>query len=157
MIFTQENHVVCGLDPIADAFAGTIASTIVDVRNYDHVTFLVYGGVNTGGTGKSTWTVLACDDTVPSNTHAIAFRYRELTTNDTWGDLTDATTAGFTNTAASGFMLAIEVDVKEIAHTGYHYVKLVGVEAVDDPVVGCILAILSKSRYAQAAHGSAID
>ncbi len=157
MIFTQENHIVPCLDPIADAFAGTIASDIVDVKGYDHLTFLVYGGVNTGGTGKSTWTVLACDDTTPSNTHAIPFRYREMTTPDSFGALTDATTSGFTNTADSGFLLAIEVDVKEIAHTGYHYAKLVGVEATDDPVVGCILAILSKSRYAQASHDSAID
>jgi len=146
MVFTERNHIVKGIDPVADAFAGSVASDVVNLKNYGHVTFLVYKGVGT--TGTSTITVEACSDTTPTTTEAIAFKYRAYTSGDTPGTLQTATASGFTTTAGSSQVYAIEVDAQDLAETGYNYVRLKATEVVDSPVVGAILAILSEPRYA---------
>ena len=46
-----------GLDPVADAFAGTVQSEAVNMGKYGRVGFLIYKGVGT--TGTSTITVQA--------------------------------------------------------------------------------------------------
>jgi len=46
-----------GLDPVADGLAGTVSSDIIDMGDFQRVLFVVYGGVATGGTGASTFTV----------------------------------------------------------------------------------------------------
>ena len=88
----SNNHLVKGLDPVADAFAGTKYTDVVDFKNHNIVEFYIYKGVGT--TGTSTVTVEACDDTTPSNTTAVTFRYQAITSGDTHGALTAATTAG---------------------------------------------------------------
>lgn len=147
MIFTEMNHLIKGLDPVADAFSGTVTSDVVNLEGAGHITFVLFKGV--GATGTSTITVLACDDTSPTNTTAIAFHYRAYTTGDTAGTLTAATTTGFVTTAGSSQLYAIEVDAQALAASGYAYVQLKAVESVDSPVLGGILAITSKLRYAQ--------
>src|SRR5687768_1193730 len=113
----QKVHFVKGLDPVADAFAGTVGSDIVNMSGYSGVTFVVHKGVGT--TGTSTLTVEACDDVSASNTTAIPFRYKAITSGDTEGALTAATTAGFTTTAGSSQVYVIEVDAEELGDTGY--------------------------------------
>lgn len=154
MIFTENHHLVKGLDPVADAFAGTITSDIINMKNFGHCTFIVHKGV--GATGTSTFTVEACDDVAGSNVTAIPFRYREYASGDTPGPLLTATTAGFTSTAGSSKLIDIEVDASELGDTGKGYVRLKGVEVVDSPVLGGILAILSEPRYAQSIFQTAI-
>jgi len=153
-VFTERNHIVMGLDPVADAFAGTVYSDVVNMEAYHHVTFLIYKGVGT--TGTSTVTVQACDNVTPDNRTAVAFKYRYMATTDTWGALTAATTAGFTTTAGSSEMYAIEVDAQDIVSSGYGYAQIKMVESDADPVVGAIVIILSKARYAEDVHATAI-
>src|SRR3990167_4110760 len=97
----QKVHFVIGLNAVADAFAGTVYSDVVNVENYSKVVFLVHHGV--GATGTSTFTVLAGDDTAdpPTNSTAIPFRYKVMSTTDTEGALTIAAAAGFLSTAGS--------------------------------------------------------
>lgn len=151
---TQYGHWVKGLDPVADAFAGTVRSDVVRGGNHRSVTFLIYKGV--GATGTSTITVEACDDVTPSNTSAIPFKYRACTTGDTWGTLTDATTSGFATTAGSSQLYEIIVDTDELGDTGYKYVSLKAVEVVDSPVLGGILVLMNQPRIAQATPATAI-
>lgn len=154
LVLTQEVHIVKGLDPVADAFASTVSSDVVSMANAHAVTFIIYKGVGT--TGTSTVTVEACDNTTPSNTTAVPFRSRACTSGDTWGALTQRTTAGFTTTAGSSQLYAIEVDANDLASTGYKYVRLKCVESVDDPVLGGILVVLHKLRYPRAITGTQI-
>jgi hypothetical protein len=137
-------HFVKGLDPVADAFTGTVYSDIISLKNHNHITFVVYKGVGT--TGTSTLTVEACDDVSATTTSAIAFKYRAITTGDTHGAFTSATTSGFTTTAGSSQLYAIEADAQQLATSGYQYVRLKAVESADSPVLGGILAILSEPR-----------
>jgi hypothetical protein len=154
MIFTENHHPVKGIDPVADAFAGTVASDVVNMKGHAHVTFIVYKGVGT--TGTSTITVEACDNVTPSNTSAVPFHYRAYTSNDTPGALTAATADGFATTAGSSQIYVIEVDNKALADSGYNYVRLKAVEVVDSPVVGAILILMDCPRFGQAIQSSVI-
>jgi hypothetical protein len=144
--FTERNHLVKGLDPVADAFSGTVYSDVVSMRNFDHATFIIYTGV--GATGTSTITVEACDDFTPSNVSAIPFRYREITSGDTPGILTYSENTGYVTTAGSSKIIAVEVDAEKLAASGYPNVRLKAVESVDNPVLGGILILLSNPKFA---------
>ncbi len=141
----EQIHFVKGLDPVADAFDGTVYSDIVEVQGAGAF-FILYKGV--GATGTSTLTVEACDDISASNTSAVVFNYRTCTTGDTWGDATAATTAGFATTAGSSEMYLVEVDAAALASSGYGYARLKAVEVANDPVLGGILAGIYGLRYA---------
>lgn len=155
MIFSERHKLVTGLAPVADAFSGTVGSDVINCKNYQKVTFVVYKGV--GATGTATITVEACDDVTPTNTTAIPFRYRDQQDSDNvTGALTAATTAGFTTTAGSAEMYIVEVDVAELGTEGYGYVRLKSVEVVDSPVLGGILCILSEPRYGKSVMDAAI-
>lgn len=153
-VFSEKNHVVMLTVPVANFAAGTVTSDEINIENYHHITFYRYQG--TGTTGTSTITVEACSNTSGSNNTAIVFKYREMTTNDTWGAVTAATTAGFTTTAGSDGMWAIEVDAQEAAYLGYNYVRLVMTEVAASAVVGCTFAILSEPRYAEDIQGTVL-
>ena len=150
----QNIHFVKGIDPVADAFASTVSSDIVNMGDYAGVTFVIYKGVGT--TGTSTITVEASDDVSASNTTAIPFRYKAITTDDTEGALTIAAAAGFATTAGSSEIYVIEVDSEELGDTGYQYVRLTAVEVANDPVLGGVLILMHGNRYAQDVPATAI-
>lgn len=130
------SHLVTGVVDVADAFAGTVASDVVNMRNYGKCRFVVHGGA--GGTGTSTFTVEACDDVTPTTQSAVPFAYRE-SAGDVAGALTQATVAGFTCTAGANRLISIEVDQEALIASGYGYVRLKAVEVVDSPVLGGVL------------------
>lgn len=135
-------HFVKGLDPVADAFAGTVYSDVIEVAG-EGIGFLIYKGVGT--TGTSTITVNACDDTTPTTESAVVFWYKRISTTDSgW---TAATTAGFTTTAGSSDMYLIAVPKDVCASTGYKYARLKAVESVDSPVLGGVAAFVFGLRY----------
>ncbi len=140
-----EQHIVHGLAPVADAFAGATVNSDVILANAEGVLFLVYNGVGT--TGTSTITVEACDDNVPTNQTTVPFYYRINTTSDTWGVWTAATTTGFTTTAGSNNMYQVYVDTAELMEEGYEWVRLDMVEVANDPVLGGIMVFLINPRF----------
>jgi hypothetical protein len=148
------NHLVKGLDPVADAFAGTVYSDIVSMKNHNHVQFILIKGV--GATGTSTITIEASDDVSASNVEAVPFHYQAITSGDTHGALTAATTTGFTTTAGSSQLYKIEVDVEALLSSGYEYIRLKAVEVANDPVLGGILINLTEPRYDEAVQATAI-
>ena len=152
--FLQYFHAVKGLDPVADAFAATKYSDVVNMGDYANATFIIYKGV--GATGTSTITVNACDDVSASNETAIPFRYKAITATDVEGALTAATTAGFVTTAGSSQLYLIEIDSEELGDTGYQYARLSAVEVVDSPVLGGILILMGGNRYAQDVPATAV-
>jgi hypothetical protein len=141
----EQFHWVPVLYPVADAFAGTVNTDIVNCESAVGVLFQITKGV--GLTGTSTITVDACDDGTPTNSTAVAFRYRISTTPDTWGAWTEATSTGFTTTAGSNQMYQVFVPASELAAQGYGYARLSAVEVVNNPVVGCVNAAVVCPRY----------
>jgi hypothetical protein len=139
-------HTIKGIDPVADAFAGTVYSDVVSMRNYKTAIFTIYRGVSTGGTGTSTVTVQACSDTTPSARSAVAFRYQVCTTGDTWGEIIECANTGFAITVGSSQLYRVFVDASVLGELGYEFVQLKLVEAVDDPSVGCVLIELVEGK-----------
>ena len=140
-------HWVKGIDPIADAFAGTVETDIVEAKGQG-VLFFRYDGVGT--TGTSVVTVQACSTIGPAATTAVPFIYRVSTTADTWGDWTAATAAvGFTTTGGSSQMYQVYVDAAHLAETGYGYVRAVFTEDEDSPVLGGVLIAVVNLRYGE--------
>ena len=141
------------LDPIADAFAGTVYSDVYSMRGYGNILFVIYAGV--GATGTSTLTVEACDNVTPSNTTAIVFWYREMTATDVEGAITKAAVGGYTTTAGSSKVILVEAKAADVAAAsvnstvGNHFVRLAAVESAVSPVLGGIHAVLGgePSRY----------
>jgi len=138
-------HFIKGIDPVADAFAGTVASDVVDLSNHQSALFIIHKGV--GATGTSTITVEACDDIVPTNFTAVPFYSKNITATDVQGAVTPRAAAGFVTTAGSSQMYAIQVHAEELANVGYRYVRLKAVEVVDSPVLGGIAIALCNPRF----------
>lgn len=144
-LISERIKIVKGLDPVADAFAGTVTSDVVNLGLYGRVCFIVHKGVGT--TGTSTLTVQASAANDGATPTAIAFKYRRIATGDTAGDVTDAAAAGFTTTAGSSEVYLIEVKAADCPD-GKPWVHLKAVEVANDPVVGSILVVLGDPRYA---------
>jgi hypothetical protein len=151
----QNLHYIKGLDPVADAFSGTVTSDVVNLANFGSAVFLVYRGV--GATGTSTLTVEACDDIVPTTTTAVPFFSKSVTSTDIQGAMTARAAAGFTTTAGSSQQYIIQVDAEELQNAGYSYVRLKAVEVVDSPVLGSIAIVLGNSRFGGSATATEID
>jgi hypothetical protein len=143
---------ITGKDPVADAFAGTVSSDVVDMSEFSRIVFLLHIGV--GATGTSTITVEACDDVTPSNTTAVPFFYRIDHVGDE-GVIAAAAATGFATTAGSSKIVAVEVREDALADTNFQFVRLKAVEVVDSAVLGGIL-ILGEKKAARAQSLSAI-
>jgi hypothetical protein len=156
MAAAQITHFAIGLNAVADAFAATVYSDVVNVKGYSKIIFLVHHGV--GATGTSTFTVLAGSDTAdpPTASTAIPFRYKVMSTSDVEGALTAATTSGFLSTAGSNQVYWIEVYTEELGDTGYQYCCLKCVEGTDSPRLGGILILMEGARYAQDVPATAL-
>lgn len=148
------HHWVKGLDPVADAFAGTVYTDIFKLADYNSATALIYWGV--GATGTTTITVEACDDVSGSNVQAIEFKYKRIASADTQTALTTATTAGFLTTAGSSQIYIVEIDSDQLGDTGYKFCRLKFVEGTDSPILGGVLIMLNGPRYAQSIPATAI-
>ncbi len=139
-------HFFRGIDPVADAFAGTAYSDIASLKHFRRIAWLI--AVGSGGTGTSTVTVEACDDNSPTTTSAVPFHYRVLTgtSPDVPGTLTACANTGFTLTAGGFQMYLVEIDVQALLASGYAYARLKLVESVNSPVNGCVIGVLADPR-----------
>src|SRR3990167_6375016 len=107
-LMMEHLHFAKGIDPVADAFAGTVRSDVYSMRGHGPGLFVIYCGV--GSTGTSTLTVNACDDVATTTLWAVTCCYRHLLTGDTPGAFTRATASGFVTTAGSSKIVLVEVD-----------------------------------------------
>lgn len=154
-LILETSHVEVGINAVADAFSGTVATDVINMKNFGRVRFLVHWGV--GATGTSTITVEACDNVTPSNTSAIPFRYRSIVGAAAPSAITLATTAGFTTTAGSNQIIEVEVDREELGPSGYGYIRLKAVEVADDPRLGGVIVELLDADHATDTHASEVD
>ena len=144
MSVNQEIHWVKGIDPIANAFAGTVYSDVFELWGHEAL-FIIYKGVGT--TGTSIVTVEACSTIGPAATTAVPFRYRTCTTGDTWGAWTSVANTGFLTTAGSSQLYEIRVDAGDVGAAGYGFVRLKMVESAASAVLGGVLCGVVALRY----------
>lgn len=152
-LLMERLQIIKGIDPVADAFTGTVSTDVVDMSEFSRLVFVFYGGV--GATGDSTVTIEACDDVVPTTTSAIAYYSREDHAGDE-GAITARASTGFIPTAGSSRIAAFEVREDALAASGYRYVRAKFVEDTDSPVLGCVL-ILGEAKRQASQKLSAID
>jgi hypothetical protein len=114
-----------GLSSPVDTASTTVNSDVVNAGKCAWVDFLVYFGTITGDTVVVT--VEECDDVTPTNSTAIAFKYRKgaAVGTDTDGAITAATTSGVTIAATDDDkLLTIAVDPDALTD-GYPYLRVV--------------------------------
>ena len=130
-----------------DIFNGSPASDVINMRDWRDIIFWIQEGA--GGTGTTVPTIESCDDTTPSNTTAIIFRYRIIAAvGDTWTAWTDAATTGFTTTAAADTMFQIWARASDLSGTD-QYIRMQTTEGDSTAVDGGMGAILFNPRYAE--------
>lgn len=142
-----------GIAPAADAFASDPATDVVSLANFVGCSFTLLVGA--GGTGTATVTVEECDDATPSNSTAIAFRYRRKDGTAAWGEWTDATASGFTTTAGAAELYEVDVKAADLSD-GFPNVRAVFTEVADDPVAAGVLVEAYGARYAEEVPISAL-
>lgn len=157
-------HIVQGIVPVADAFAGGVSTDVVSLKDYNRVTFVIITGAIEDAGVSNLCKVQACDNTTPSNTTDIAFYRNSLpwsTTVDTWGALALAPSTGYNFTAGTPAANAVHIatvtsDMVEANAPGKPFVRLNIAETVNKTITGCVLVILSEPRYPQAVPVTAI-
>jgi hypothetical protein len=159
MAIGEEFHPVNGLVPVADAFAGTVYSDVVNLSEYGKAMFFVIKGA--GATGTSTVTVEACSTAAAAAVQAVAFRYKYdidagvTASSDTYSAMAACASTGFTTTAGAEGVYMVEISSDELYST-YKYARLKMVEVANDPVTGCVFILLSQPRYGEAVMDSAL-
>lgn len=139
-----KRHIIKGLDAVANAFAGTVYSDVVNMEEYAVARFILQKAV--GASGTATLTVEACDDATGANPVAIPFYYQAYTgADDLPGAVTAATAVGFNTTAGSSQMYVIEADSQRMGAKSW--IRLKSVEVVASAVLGGIMIELLGPRY----------
>lgn len=172
MIKTYEDKIVPVYGPI-DATGATVASDIVSLKNYDHVTFIVEIGLCGAAAATSTNLALKKGKNVTTCATAMgkttSFRYfinAAAHSGDTLSALTTFPIAGISigdgNTydflGTGNALFVIEVDAADLEPTIADPWDTVRIGCVFDGEITLvsILAILSKGRYKSAAMPTAI-
>lgn len=156
-VWSEINKVV-NFDPPASQFGSTGATQaeIVDMEGYKRCTFLFITGVTSTGIGAIT--VQAGVSNASCSTE-IAFKYRKITTGDTYGALTDAVAGtGFNLTVSTANQYhIIEVDAATVATAGTDYDHCaLSITNQVTAINACVVAILSEPRYPQGILDTAI-
>jgi hypothetical protein len=151
-LLSERLHIAKGIDPVADAFAGTVYSDIHNMRDVEGILFVLYVGV--GATGTSTLTVEACDNVTPSNATAIPFWYRNIAATDVNPAMTRVAATGYTTVAGSSKIVVVEARADDMGATGYGYIRIKAVEIANDPNLGGIVVILGDLRSKEAAFAT---
>jgi len=148
----QSMRICQSVAPVADLFAADTSSVkgdVVNLRDYSECMFVVFTGV--GGTGVSTITVDSCDTVTPTTATAIPFMYKRMTGpagTDTEGNWTNATSTGFSSTAANGDIYQCYVKADDL-NGADKYCRLHAIESTNGAVLGGIMVILGGSRFAE--------
>ena len=127
-----------------DIFNGNPSTDIVSLENYNDVYFIITK--NAGATGTAVVTVDSCDTVVPGTATAVAFEYKAMTTIDTMGAWTAATSSGFTTTAGANQLYVIHVSAAGLYSTN-KFVRMTMTESVDSPCDGAVIAFLANPRF----------
>ena len=145
-----ENNKIIHCAPVAtiasaeNCGATSMACDVMSLANADGAVFVHVTMTNAGG--NSTLYVCACDDTTPTTSVVVSFRYKTIQAPNTI--LSTGESKGLLTSTAANIIYVLEVDAAKVAEQGYEYVQLVGVEttaqAVDGAIVGWLTGLLYK-------------
>ena len=150
--FLENNHVVhvaptaevAVADDLWDGNTATILNTdVLSLANADGAVFMI--PVMTYGTGTASVRICACNNTTPSTTVAVSFRYMVVQAPDTILATGEATS--YLTSTASDIVYVFEVDAAKVAEQGYEYVYLNADEVAGDSCEGAVVGFLTGLRY----------
>lgn len=149
------HHALQGLVPVADCFAGGVATDIISLANYNRALFTIITGAIEDANISNIVTVDACDDTTPSNTTAMAFYHRSQqwsATVDTWSAWTAATSSGYnftSNNAVANAVHQITFTASEVeaAQAGYEFARVSIAETANKTITATVFVQLFEPRY----------
>lgn len=155
-------HFYPALAPISDAYAGGVTTDVFNMENYHAGAFIIHQGAIEDTGISNLVTLLACDDTTPSNTSTMQFRRHTYTAStDLWGAIASVAAAGYNfnsnNTVANGIHI-VEFTAEEVfsdGGNGYTYVQLSIAETANKTVGAGILFAGIMPRYRNATPGGA--
>lgn len=141
-----KSHIVKGLDAVANAFASTVYSDVVNVKDWHVFTAIVHKGVGTTGTSKIQ--VEACDNANGDNPVAVPFSYQKMTgADDVPTDVVTVSAAdGFTTTAGSSQLYRLARETAGLP-AGKTWMRVKATEVADADVLGGIIIELMNPRY----------
>ena len=142
-VLSQESHIVSMIFPVGSATA-TIDGNVVSMKDASHATIILTIGVQGGA---ASFTVVECDDFVPNNEAAIAYRLakEETTIGDTLGALTAVASTGSVTAATDSITYVIEVDSEDLSE-GYNNIQL-KLAALDNTTYVSAVCILTGLCY----------
>ena len=136
-----------------DIFNGSPASDVLDMSGHQAALCIIHESA--GGTGTATITVESCDDTTPTTSTAVAFKYRTCTSGDTWGAWTAATASGFTTSATANSMYQILITADGLSGSN-KFVRFKCTEVDSTAVDGGMIVIMLGARYKQSVQGTVL-
>ena len=151
--FLENNHVVhcvptLSIASASDMWVGNGAATIVNsdvlsLANADGAVFMVIKNV---GTGSASVRICACNNTTPTTTVAVSFRYLDISAPDTV--LASGEATSYLLSTGTDIVTIFEVDAAKVAEQGYEYVYFNADEVGNtDDCEGAIIAFLTGLRY----------
>jgi hypothetical protein len=157
-------HMVPAVIPVADAFAGGAVTEAVSLRDYSRAALIIQTGAVEDAGISNVVTLQACTSAAGAGATAMAFRRRTClysTTVDTWGALTDVTSAGYNfavNNAVANVCWYIDVTAEEIeaALPGATFIRAAIAETANKTITASGLWVLYGSRYPQGVPATAI-
>ncbi len=170
MVFSYNNKVINCI-PAIDGNNAAVTSTIVNLKGYDHATFVLsFGVVHASseaitGTGSESNLIAYKGLDVTTCATAFACKYRACTSGDTFGALTDLATTGVSlgngatvDICADNAMILVEIDAADLAPTlalPYQTVKI-GFRFSANSILLSAICVLSKARYSKSLMPTAI-
>jgi len=138
-------HIINSIPPAANAFGGLVVTPPINMKNWQHASFILHGGV--GAVGTAQVTIEACSDITPTTVVPVGFFYQECINGDTFGPIIQAPVTGFATSAANNKIYKIEVDDAFLASSGFGYVRLKSTETIVGSIVGSVIAVLNDGRF----------
>lgn len=154
MIGSENLHFVQALAPDADRWNGNPDSDVLNMAQYEGITFVCELGV--GATGTVKFIVKAATNAAGDNSEAFAARYRvKASGDDTYGAVTTLAATGYTTVAGGGQIVLLEVLASDLPE-GKNWVFVNTTEVVNDPCDAGILAVLHSPHHPQLTHKTVI-
>jgi len=152
--FLENNHVVhvatlAGtLTSSVDLWGGTVGTQldtdVMSLKNADGAVFII--PITQGGTGTGSVFICACDDTTPTTTVAVSFRYAKIQAPDTIAAVGEATS--YLVSFEDDCTYVFEVDASKVAEQGYEFIQLHATEVgAGADTEGHVIGFLTGLRY----------
>lgn len=162
--FLEGNHIVSAFVPVADAFAGAIATDAVSLEHYAQATLVIMTGAVEDAAVSNLVKIVASTTNATTGGTNMAFRHRVVassTTVDQWGIIVDATSSGFNfsdpnSDANTMWYCTVTADEVSSALDGAKFVYADIDETVDKTITAGGIWILSNPRYMETQPVSAI-